>query len=133
MRPCRRVDRSGRCLELAIIVPYMAAAAGFMHGAAMCQGEGVPIEIYTAQREAAFALTRDAAEAWLPRVERRDYADSEATMKCTPMEWPCSCASPAKGTDTSFPVGLHEADSRAVYHGHGEEDAAVMFDTFTSP
>ena len=122
------------CLELAIIVPYMAAAAGFMHGAAMCQGEGVPIEVYTAQREAALALIRDAAEAWLPRVERRDYANSEATMKVHADGVAMLVRlSREAGIDTSFPVGLHEAYSRAVYRGHGEEDAAVMFETFVSP
>jgi hypothetical protein len=37
------------------------------------------------------------------------------------------------GIDTSFPVALHEAYSRAVYRGQGDADAAVMFETFIAP
>jgi 3-hydroxyisobutyrate dehydrogenase-like beta-hydroxyacid dehydrogenase len=122
------------CMELAIIIPYMAAGAGFMHGAAMCQSEGVPIEVYFEQREAVMGLIRELADAWLPRVIKRDYADSEATMKvhADGVAMLVRLAREA-GIDTSFPVALHEVYSRAVYRGEGEADAAVMFETFVTP
>jgi len=112
----------------------MAAGAGFMHGAAMCESEGVPIKVYYEQREAAFALIRELADAWLPRVVNRDYADSEATMKvhADGVEMLVRLAREA-GIDTSFPVALHEVYSRPVYRGQGDADAAVMFETFIAP
>jgi 3-hydroxyisobutyrate dehydrogenase-like beta-hydroxyacid dehydrogenase len=122
------------CMELAIIIPYMAAGAGFMHGAAMCQSEGVPIGVYFEQREAAVTLIRELADAWLPRVVKRDYADSEATMKvhADGVAMLVRLAREA-GIDTSFPVALHEVYSRAVYRGQGDADAAVIFETFIAP
>lgn len=122
------------CMELAIIIPYMAAGAGFMHGAAMCSREGVPIDTYFNQRDAAFTLIRELAESWLPRAARRDYANSEATMKvhADGVEMLLRLSRDAR-IDTSFPAALHETYSRPVHRGRGEDDAAVMFETFLAP
>lgn len=119
-------------LEGSLLSFLYAAWIGFLHGAALCESEGISIESYLSATipmldSLVTPLVKSAAE----MAGQRSYASSVASLNANTIALEhivqfCD----ENGVDRALPACLAGALQRAASAGHGEKDLAAVFEIF---
>ena len=119
-------------LEGSLLSFLYASWIGFLHGAALCESEGISIESYLSATvpmldSLVTPLVKSAAE----MAGQRSYASSVASLNANTIALEhivqfCD----ENGVDRALPACLAGALQRAASAGHGEKDLAAVFEIF---
>jgi 3-hydroxyisobutyrate dehydrogenase-like beta-hydroxyacid dehydrogenase len=104
------------------------ALLGALHGAQICQVEGLGVDTFAARLAAADMRTIAAAvQDMLDRVHARRYGDTQGSLQ-TGAESATQLLEHARATgiDTAFPAYAEAALGRAVEAGLGDQDVAAL-------
>ena len=119
-------------LEGSLLSFLYAAWIGFLHGAALCESEGISIESYLSATvpmldSLVTPLVKSAAE----MAGQRSYASSVASLNANTIALEHIVQFCDKnGVDRALPACLAGALQRAASAGHGEKDLAAVFEIF---
>ena len=119
-------------LDGAIVGSFsLAAALGFLYGAAVCDAEGISLDTYLSLALARFPFVADTLQTCTHMIQRGDYSGSEASLEA----WAAGIGqlvthSRVRGTDSSFPRDLLARLEQAVAMGHGQHELAAVFECF---
>ncbi len=119
-------------LEGSLLSFLYASWIGFLHGAALCDSEGIPIENFLSATVPMLdnlltPLVKSAAE----MAGQRSYASTVASLNANTIALEhivqfCD----ENGVDRALPACLAGALQRAAAAGHGEKDLAAVFEIF---
>lgn len=119
-------------LEGSLLSFLYASWIGFLHGAALCDSEGISIESYLSATVPMLGslvtpLVKSAAE----MAAQRSYASSVSSLNAntTALEHIVQF-SDENGVDRALPACLVASLKQAAAAGHGEKDLAAVFEIF---
>lgn len=116
-------------LDLALLDFYYGACAAMLHGVAMCQSEGFPLEIYAKALGGFAPIVAQTAELAATMVPTRNYAGSEATndIHAAALSLIVRAAKDAKLD--SFPEKVMGYFDAALKKGHGPDEIVALVET----
>jgi len=105
---------------------------GYVHGAAICQKEGVPLEIFngTAQAVLTSPISPMMAEMGKMMVNRSYPGHMAKLSTYTNATQRIVKYCEQVSLDKTLPAAIDDCVGRAVADGHGEEDFSAIFETF---
>ena len=105
----------------------------FLHGAAICEAEGVPLDTYlsVALKPVMPGLVTDTRQTCVEMIQKSSYAGSQATLDI----WAAGIGhfvqfSRESGVDSTYPEGVLGYLQRARAQGHGQDEVAAVFECF---
>lgn len=116
-------------LDLALLDFYYGACAAMLHGVAMCQSEGFPLEIYAKALGGFAPIVAQTAELAATMVPARNYAGSEATndIHAAALSLIVRAAKDAKLDP--FPERIMGYFKSALAKGHGPDEIVALVET----
>ena len=108
---------------------------GFLHGAALCESEGMSIESYAeASLPVLPGLVTGLLKSGAEMASRRSYESTVATLNANTAALEhivhfCD----ESGVDRAIPAGLVATLKKAKAAGYGEDDLAAVFEVFRKP
>ncbi len=116
-------------LDLALLDFYYGATAAMLHGVAMCESEGFPLEIY-AKALAGFApIVAQTAELAATMVPARKYAGSEATNDIHAAALALIVRAAKDAKLDPFPQKVMAYFDAALAKGHGPDEIVALVET----
>ena len=119
-------------LEGSLLSFLYAAWIGFLHGAALCESEGISIESYlSATVPMLDSLVTPGVKSAAEMAGQRSYVSTVASLNANTIALEhivqfCD----ENGVDRALPACLAGALQRAASAGHGEKDLAAVFEIF---
>lgn len=119
-------------LEGSLLSFLYASWIGFLHGAALCESEGMSIESYlSATLQMLTGLLTPLVTSAAEMASQRSYASSVSSLNANTIALEhivqfCD----ENGVDRTLPACLAGALQRAAAAGHGEKDLAAVFEVF---
>jgi 3-hydroxyisobutyrate dehydrogenase-like beta-hydroxyacid dehydrogenase len=122
-------DRAGvaACFDKAIYSTYYAHTLGLIHGAAMCEAAGAPLEIFIEATTGYWEWSSEDAYL-LNRIIKRDYTEQEAPLDLHAAAYamiPPLCE--RLGVNAELPRAISEVFETALSRGHGGSDLPALF------
>lgn len=119
-------------LDSGLLSFYYATSLGFLHGAALCESEGIPIETYLATLLPFLSgFVSDTLKVGTEMVSRRTYAGSEASLNVNAATLGHVIQlSDENGVDRALPVCLSAYLKKAVAAGYAEDELPAVFEMF---
>ncbi|TDU32457.1 3-hydroxyisobutyrate dehydrogenase-like beta-hydroxyacid dehydrogenase [Panacagrimonas perspica] len=116
-------------LDLALLDFYYGATAAMLHGVAMCQSEGFPLEIYAKALGGFAPIVAQTAELAATMVPARNYTGSEATndIHAAALALIVQAAKDAKLDP--FPEQIMGYFKSALAKGHGPDEIVALVET----
>jgi 3-hydroxyisobutyrate dehydrogenase-like beta-hydroxyacid dehydrogenase len=103
----------------------------FLHGAAMCAAEGVPLDTYlsVALKHVMPGLVADTMQTGVKMITKDSYVGSQATLDT----WAAGIGHYVQfcresGVDSTYPESVLGYFQRARAQGHGQEEVAAVFE-----
>jgi 3-hydroxyisobutyrate dehydrogenase-like beta-hydroxyacid dehydrogenase len=121
-------------LDSSLLSAYYGSVLGFLHGVAICESEGLPIEGYTAAMLSLLPLLGDTMKTCADMIARRTYEGSQASLSthCAGVRQSLQL-SRMNGVDHAYSQALVSYFERAIAAGHGEHELAALFEVFNKP
>lgn len=121
-------------LDSSLLSAYYGSVLGFLHGAAVCESEGLPIEGYTAAMLSLLPLLADTMKTCADMIARRTYEGSQASLSthCAAVRQSLQL-SRMNGVDQAYSQALVSYFERAIGAGHGEHELAALFEVLNKP
>ena len=125
---------SAAILDGALIGSFVAGSVlSFLHGAALCEAEGVPLDTYlsAAGQHVMPGLIANNMQLAVEMVTKGSYAGTQATLDT----WAAALSSFAEicrdsGVDDTYQEGLLRYMQQAQAQGHGQDEVAAVFECF---
>jgi 3-hydroxyisobutyrate dehydrogenase-like beta-hydroxyacid dehydrogenase len=119
-------------LDGSLVGSFVAGTVlAFLHGAAICEAEGVPFDIYlsVALKSVMPGLVADTMQIGVEMISKGSYAGSQATLDT----WAAGIGHYVQfcresGVDSTYPEGILEHLQRARVQGHGQDEIAAVFE-----
>lgn len=123
-------DRAGiaPCFDKAIYSTYYAHTLGLIHGAAMCEAAGAPLDVFIEAVTAYWEWSSEDAY-MLKRIAQRDYTLQEAPLDLHAAVFsaiPPLCE--RLGVSKQLPVTISKYFESAVNAGHGDKELPGLFE-----
>ena len=122
---------SAAALDCAILEAYYGGCLAFLHGAAMCESEGVSSSRFFDYKRVFIAgidLTADAAK---PMLERRDYTGDQCSLDTHVAALAhIASLSHEAGLDSRLPDTLYAVYASAVTAGLGARELPAVYELF---
>lgn len=121
---------SAATLDCAILNAYYGGSAAFLHGAAMCEAEGLPIDQFFEYQEAFLGLIRVTADMARPMLSTRNYRGEQCSLNThVGALRHLVRLSQQAGIDEAFPQQLFSLYESAAKSGRGREELPAIFET----
>lgn len=125
---------SAAALDCAILEAYYGACLAFMHGAAICDAEGVSVETFFSYKAAFLALTEVTADQSLPQIAKTDYFGDQCALNVHHQAFRHIVRlSEESNLDTKFPSAIFNVMQASVDKGRGKEELSVLYDLLRNP
>jgi 3-hydroxyisobutyrate dehydrogenase-like beta-hydroxyacid dehydrogenase len=118
-------------LDLSGLTFVLGAMFGFVQGYIVSEAEGLPPEVFIGSIKGLLPVTGEILEAISARIQRKNYAGSEATLEAWSVgpkeliEWSKDCRMDRRIADAQ--IGLFE---QAIKVGQGQADFAYLYEIF---
>lgn len=118
-------------VDCAILEAYYGGVLAFLHGAAICESEGVPTDEFFAYKTAFVGLIDITADAAKPMLASRNYDGTDCTLDVHVAALKHIVhLSQQGGLDDRLPSTLHHLYATAVTKGYGGKELPAAFEVF---
>lgn len=121
-------------LDGSLVGSFVAGTVlAFLHGAAICEAEGVPLDTYLSVvlKHVMPRLVADTMQMGVEMITKGSYAGSQATLDT----WAAGISHYVQfcresGVDNTYPESVLGYLQQAIAQGHGQDEVAAVFEYF---
>jgi 3-hydroxyisobutyrate dehydrogenase-like beta-hydroxyacid dehydrogenase len=115
-------------LDLALLDFYYGANIAILHGASLCESEGLPLEIYAKALEGFAPILTATAQMGAKMIPSRSYAGTEATNDIHAAALEHIVRASREARLDGFPATIMGYFDKALAKGHGPDEIVALYE-----